>query len=300
MSGARTHDEDAAPAERATPAVTGLREAVDAAVAVGRGAKLVPSHVLALQRAWGNRAVANTLGRGVLARQEAAVDTPETAYADAVAHSTWDAAARALAAMDDAGRRQHVASAPTSQLMSIAAAAEAANLPAVRNAVATVLTQPARAAEAAQINHDKAFADALAIPNWDQVAQALSAYDDAGMDAKLATMHLEQLNETSAAAGRAGAGMQRVREHAETARVRKLGQEWDSAYQHGNWERAVTLVQSYNDADLPGRLGALNYDQLVALKAQAGRMPSYARVAGFAEPVRVSTLGREYEAAVNA
>jgi hypothetical protein len=82
--------------------------------------------------------------------------------------------------------------------------------------------------------------------------------------------------------------------------VRKLGEMYEDAWRHGRWEEAVTLVQAYNDIDLPVKLGELDQPSIDALCHQASLMPSYARVRTAAEPIRIQKLGEAYEAAVNA
>lgn len=255
--------------------------------------------VLALQRSAGNRAVGAALARQ--SAPPANATTSASGYAQAVAEQRWDGAARALGAMAPDERRTTLAAATTEHLLALARAAETADLPAVRDEVLAKLAEPAHATRARQIRAEEDFTAGIAAQNWEQVVRGLDGFDDAGMEAKLATMHLEQLNGTTEAARRMGAVHQRVLDHAEPARVRKLGAEWEAAFRGGQWPRAVTLVQAYNDIDLPVQLERLTFDQLAALCAQADRMlPAYQRTRSAAEPIRVRKLGEEYEAAVNA
>jgi hypothetical protein len=282
--------------ERADPA----RPATPSLVPSAGGAA---GAVLALQRSAGNAAVASLLapGRPTLSRQDPPVTTPASEYDRGTAGNDWDLAVRSLAAMTPEDRRTRLAAATTERLLSLATAAEHADLADVRNELAAKLAEPAHAARAQQLRYDAEFAAALAASDWDRLARALNQYDDAGMDAKLGTLGLEPLNHVSEAALRGGAPLARARAHAETARVAKLGQEWEAAARAGDWPRAVTLVQAYNDIDLPLKIGALTFDQVSALCQAADKMlPAYERVRRIAEPIRVAKLGQEYEAAVNA
>jgi hypothetical protein len=98
----------------------------------------------------------------------------------------------------------------------LAQAAERLMLEALSDELSAKLAEPAHAG-AAQIVRDEAFAAACAASNWPLLVQTLGQYDDAGMDAKLATLHLEQLNQTSAAANALRPSAERVWVAAETA-----------------------------------------------------------------------------------
>ena len=297
----REHEPGAEPEQQ--PAASPAPAAPDAVRALLSRASS-PGAVLALQRAAGNVAVGAALqraaGNAVLARQQTAT-TPESGYADAVRERRWEAAARALAAMTPESRRTQIDAATTETLLGLAHAAEAGDMPEVRNEVSAKLQEPAHAARAGEIQREEEFNAALTASDWERMVRALERYDDAGMEAKLATFHLEQLNSITDCARRHGETYARVLSHAEPARVRKLGAEWEAAFRGGLWERAVLLVQAYNDIDLPIQLERLSFDQIAALCLQADRMlPAYQRTRSAAEPIRVRKLGEEYEAAVNA
>jgi hypothetical protein len=285
---------------RVTPTHTQQAEPPDAAAAPAAAPPVAEllARILFVQRTAGNQAAVILARSAILAREPPQATTPETAFDDAVRARRWETAAQALAAMDTAARRGRIDTATTDTLAHVGPAAEAANLAEVRDAVAAKLRDPAHAGRAQQILRDEEFAAAMAVPDWPRVARALNAYDPPEIEGKLAPLTLDQLNDLCAAGRTAGAA--RMLAPAEAARVRKLGQEWEAAFTSGLWERAVTLVQAYNDIDLPIQLERLDFDKIAALCLQADRMPSYQRTRRAAEPIRVRKLGEAYDAAVNA
>lgn len=255
---------------------------------------LVPRSVLALQRQAGNRAVSE-----IIVSRDPETSTLESGYAEGVAAGNWEAAARALAAMDDAGRRGRITAATTAVILDISRASEAADLPEVRNQLATELLLPARAGEAQRILRERELAAAMAGPDWPRVARALDGFPPAEIFTRVEALTLDQLNALTAAARPLGDPVARMLGPAETARIAKLLQEWTAAFTAGTWARAVTLVQAYNDTDLPLQLDRLGYDQIEGLCAQADRMlPAYERTRRAAEPIRIRKLGEAYGAAV--
>jgi hypothetical protein len=145
------------------------------------------------------------------------------------------------------------------------------------------------------------FMSLISEQRWEDAVRQLQGMPPAEMTTQLHQMRrvdLETLKDRAAAMGPDFTG---VRDAAEAARVRQLGLDWDAAVAGGNWQEAVTLVQAYNDIDLPLKLDALTYDQIAALCRQADRMlPAFARTRRAAEPIRVRKLIAEYEAAVAA
>jgi hypothetical protein len=144
------------------------------------------------------------------------------------------------------------------------------------------------------------FMSLITTQQWEAAIRALDAMADAAMVAQLQVIRRVDLEQIKSHADAMGASFTRVRDAAETARVRQLGLDWDEAVRGGRWQEAVTLVQAYNDTDLPLKLEALDYDQIAALCTQADSMlPGYERVRRTAEPIRVRKLNEAYEAAVN-
>jgi hypothetical protein len=276
------------------------------------------SGLLGLQQAGGNRAVSQLIARQHAGTMDAgtgtdasagggggtaaapAVSTADSAYNEAVAHADWDAAARALVAMDAGARRTRLDAADTPRLVHLAQAAERIGNEQLTGELTTKLAEPGRAAAAAQVLREDAWNAAFSTSNWPGLVRALEMFDDVGMDAKLATLHLEQLNATSDAAKALRPAMERAWIAVERNRIRKLGEMYSAAWHGGQWEQAVILVQAYNDIDLPLKLNELDQPGIDALCRQADRMPSYVRVRTAAEPIRIRKLGEAYEAAVNA
>jgi hypothetical protein len=134
---------------------------------------------------------------------------------------------------------------------------------------------------------------------WDDAVRRLQGLPAAEMVNQLHRMRRVDLETLRDRAGAMGAEFAGVHDAAEAARVRQLGLDWDAAVAGASWQEAVTLVQAYNDIDLPLKLDALTYEQIDALCRQADRMlPAYARTRQAAEPIRVRKLTAEYDAAV--
>lgn len=254
--------------------------------------------VLALQRTYGNQAVA----RALLARQPAphpaGVETAETSYDDAVTQNDWDQAVRAFQVMDPAARKPRLDGASTTVLLRVSQAAERLGIAEVRDAFAAELQKPKHAAGAQNIVRDDEFYAARGPRDWPRMVRALGAYDDAGMKRMIEFLTLEdELMPLSAAAK----GSEKVFAAVEPIRVRKLGEAYADAWRHDEYPRAVRLVEAYNDLDLPKKLEEIDtLERLSAVTAQAKGDPSHQRVFKFAEPVRVARLVKDYEAAVSA
>lgn len=242
----------------------------------------------------GNRAVANMLSR------DETTTTPESAFTAALGASDWDVAARALNAIESGERQRRISSLATEPMLRLWQASERLLLEELTTLLAVELRTSAHASAAAAIQREDEYAAAMRDHDWPRVARALGAFDDAGVLAKLAPLDLDGLNELSAAARAGGGPTQRVFEMVEPRRIIKLGDEWGAAVRGGVWERAVVLVQAYNDTDLPIKLGTLSLDQISALTRKAQTMTSYQRVYRAAEPIRIATLEREYNTAVGA
>ena len=142
-----------------------------------------PADILALQRGYGNRAVAGAL----LARQPvpAGVDTPETSYDNAVTQADWDQAARAFQVMNPDPRKARLDSASTQTLLRVSQAAERLGIEEVRNELAAKLKEPKHASAAANSLRDDEFYAARGPREWPSMLRALAAYDDSGMKKKL-------------------------------------------------------------------------------------------------------------------
>ncbi|HET7486999.1 MAG TPA: hypothetical protein VFJ85_03665 [Acidimicrobiales bacterium] len=144
------------------------------------------------------------------------------------------------------------------------------------------------------------FVTLLTENRWDEAVRRLGAMSDAAMTEQLRRIRRVDLERLRDQAGSGTPEMVRVRTAAEAARVRQLGLDWDEAVAAGRWTEAVTLVQAYNDVDLPQKLKALTFDQIADLCSAADSMlPAYQRVRTAAEPIRVAKLNEAYEAAVN-
>jgi hypothetical protein len=256
--------------------------------------------ILALQRGYGNAAVAGAL----LARQPippaAGVDTPETSYDNAVTQTDWDQAARAFQVMNPDPRKERLERASTATLLRVSQAAERLGIEDVRNAFAAKLQEPKHATAAASILRDDEFYAARGPRDWPRLVRALAAYDDAGMKRMLEFLTLEdELFPLSGAARLQLPAMEKVFAAIETVRVRKLGEAYADAWQHDDYPRAVRLVEAYNDADIGKKLEEIDtLERLGAVTAQAKAMPAHQRVFRFAEPLRVKRLIKEYDAAV--
>jgi hypothetical protein len=136
---------------------------------------------------------------------------------------------------------------------------------------------------------------------WDEAVRRLQTLSEADLVTELRRVRRVDLDPLRDRAGALGAEFLRVRDAAESERVRQLAIDWERAVADGNWQEAVTLVQAYNDIDLPLKLDALSLDQINALCQQADRMlPAYARTRRAAEPIRIRKLIAAYDAAVAA
>jgi hypothetical protein len=259
-----------------------------------------PADILALQRGYGNRAVASAL----LARQPvppaAGVDTPETSYDNAVTQADWDQAARAFQVMNPDPKKARLESASTQTLLRVSQAAERLGIEDVRNEFAAKLKEPKHATAAANILRDDEFYAARGPRDWPRMVRALAAFDDAGMKKRLEFLTLEdELFPLSAAARLQLPAMDKVFAAIETVRVRKLGEAYADAWQHDDYARAVRLVEAYNDLDIGGKLEEIDtLERLSAVTAQAKAMAAHQRVFKFAEPIRIKRLIKEYDAAV--
>lgn len=256
-----------------------------------------PAGILALQRGYGNRAVAGAL----LARQPAAgVDTPETSYDNAVTQADWDQAARAFQVMNPDPKKARLDSASTQTVLRVSQAAERLGIEEVRNEFAAKLREPKHATAAANIMRDDEFYAARGPRDWPRMVRALAAYDDAGMKKMLEFLTLEdELFPLAAAARLQLPAMEKALAAIETVRVRKLGEAYADAWQHDDYARAVRLVEAYNDLDIGKKLEEIDtLERLSAVTAQARAMPAHQRVFKFAEPIRVARLIKDYEAAV--
>jgi len=259
-----------------------------------------PANILALQRGYGNRAVAQAL----LARQPvpspAGVETPETSYDNAVTQTDWEQAARAFQVMNPDPKKTRLDSASTEILLRVSQAAERLGIEEVRNEFAAKLQEPKHATAAASILRDDEFYAARGPRDWPRMVRALAAYDDAGMKKMIEFLTLEdELSPLSAAAKLQLPAMDKVFAAIETVRVRKLGEAYADAWKHDDYARAVRLVNAYNDLDIGKKLEEIDtYERLSAVTAQAKAMADQQRVFNFAEPIRVKRLIKDYDAAV--
>jgi hypothetical protein len=288
------------PAARRRPDVHDRPEAEPPRPAPPQQAVAGRADILALQRGYGNRAVAGALVARQPVPAPAGVDTPETSYDNAVTQADWDQAARAFQVMNPDPKKARLDSASTQTLLRVSQAAERLGIEEVRNDFAAKLKEPKHATAAANILRDDEFYAARGPRDWPKMVRALAAYDDAGMKKMLEFLTLEdELFPLSAAAKLQLPAMEKVFAAIETVRVRKLGEAYADAWQHDEYARAVRLVEAYNDLDIGKKLEEIDtLERLSAVTAQAKAMADHQRVFKFAEPIRVKRLIKDYEAAV--
>lgn len=288
------------PAARSRPDLHDRPDPEPPVPAPPQQAAVDPVDILALQRGYGNRAVAGALLARQPAPSPAGVDTPETSYDNAVTQADWDQAARAFQVMNPDPKKTRLASASTQTLLRVSQAAERLGIEEVRNDFAAKLKEPKHATAAASILRDDEFYAARGPRDWPRMVRALAAYDDAGMKKMLEFLTLEdELFPLSAAAKLQLPAMAKPFAAIEAVRVRKLGEAYADAWQHDDYARAVRLVEAYNDLDIGKKLEEIDtLERLSAVTAQAKAMGAHQRVFKFAEPIRVKRLIKDYDAAV--